>query len=241
MGSFNFYEDPAYADAYSKLEFPGTYYLAYRDLPALCERHVTGPKAVDFGCGAGRSTRFLRKLGFDVMGVDISEEMVQRARNSDPEGQYRVIDDGDLDLLESESYDLVLSAFTFDNVPSMDHKVRLLAGISRLLNAEGRFINLVSAPEIYVNEWASFSTRDYPQNRNARSGDEVLIINTAIVDPRPVKDILMTDESYRALYADAGLDVVDVRKPLGKKDEPFAWVNETTIAPWVVYVLKKSV
>ncbi|MFI5110059.1 MAG: hypothetical protein ACHP9S_10750 [Terriglobales bacterium] len=29
---------------------------------------MTGTKALDFGCGAGRSTRFLRKLGFNATG-----------------------------------------------------------------------------------------------------------------------------------------------------------------------------
>jgi len=49
----------------------GTYYLAYRDLPALIQQHVPGRRALDFGCGAGRSTRFLQRLGFQVFGADI--------------------------------------------------------------------------------------------------------------------------------------------------------------------------
>ena len=59
----NVYEDAKRADSYAKLEFPNTYYLAYRDLPAIIAEHVTGKTAVDFGCGAGRSTRFLAKMG----------------------------------------------------------------------------------------------------------------------------------------------------------------------------------
>ncbi|HSP07735.1 MAG TPA: class I SAM-dependent methyltransferase [Acidobacteriota bacterium] len=238
MGSFNFYEDPHYADAYSKLEFPGTYYLAYRDLPEILALYVTGTKAIDFGCGAGRSTRFLRKLGFDVTGIDISEEMIQKAQTLDPPGDYRLITDGDFSRLEAQGYDLVLSAFTFDNVPTMETKVRLFTGIRGLLLPHGKMINLVSAPEIYLHEWASFSTRKYSENRAAKSGDEVRIINTAIADERPVVDILMTDEAYRDVYAKAGMEIVSVRKPLGRADEPFAWVNETTIAPWVIYVLQ---
>lgn len=239
MDSFNFYEDPLYADAYSKLEFPGTYYLAFRDLPAILAQYVKGKRAIDFGCGAGRSTRFLRKLGFDAVGMDVSEEMVQKARRIDPDGDYCLISDGDFSGFEDGAFDLVLSAFTFDNVPTMD-KVRLLSGLGRLLHPGGTMVNLVSSPEIYTHEWASFSTKNHPENKLARSGDEVRILNTAIADARPVVDIVVTDESYREMYARSELEVVNMFKPLGKEDEPFSWVNEKTIAPWVIYVLQRK-
>ena len=46
-------------------------------------------------------------------------------------------------------------------------------------------VNVIIAPDIYTREWASFSTAAYPANRQARSGDIVLIVNTAIEDSRP--------------------------------------------------------
>ena len=73
----NAYEDAERAEAYAKLEFPGTYYLAFRDLPEIISQHVNGKKAMDFGCGTGRSTRFLTELGFDSVGVDISADMLK--------------------------------------------------------------------------------------------------------------------------------------------------------------------
>ena len=158
----NIYETARYADAYARLEFPGTYYLAFRDLPAVFARHATGRRALDFGCGAGRSTRFLERCGFDAVGVDISRDMVAKAREADPAGDYRVIADGDFASLAPGSFDLALSAFTFDNVPTAERKVGILAGLARLLAPKGRLVNLVSSPEIYVNEWASFSTRAFP-------------------------------------------------------------------------------
>ena len=54
----------------------------------------------------------------------------------------------------------------------------------------------------------------------------------------PVEDILWTDESYRAVYREASLEAVQVFKPLAKGDEPYSWVSETKIAPWVIYVLR---
>ena len=240
MRPSNCYEDAQRAAAYAKLEFPGTYYLAYRDLPEIIRAHVKGHRAIDFGCGAGRSTRFLREQGFDVIGLDISPDMVRLARNLDPGGDYRLIPDGDFPDLAPHAYDLVLAAFTFDNVPTMEKKVRLFEGLHGLLSEPGRIVNLVSSPDIYRNEWASFSTRDYPENARARSGDTVRIVVTDLEDRRPVEDVLWTDESYREVYERARLDVVETYAPLGRDDEPHHWVNETRIAPWVIYVLGKA-
>ena len=239
MQNFNSYEDAKRAEAYARLEFPGTYYLAYRDLPAILSEHVRGRKAMDFGCGAGRSTRFLQKLGFDVTGVDIAEDMIRKAREIDPGGDYRLLGERGIAAAADDSFDLVLSVFTFDNIPTMDLKVRIFGDLRGLLKSEATMVNLVSTPEIYTHEWASFSTRDYPENRHARSGDRVRIVITDIDDKRPVEDFIWTDEDYREIYRRAGLEPVRTHKPLGREDEPYEWVNETRIAPWAIYVLKK--
>jgi len=233
----NVYDDRGRADSYARLEFPGTYYLAYRDLPAILGAHIRGKQALDFGCGAGRSTRFLRELGFDAVGVDIAEPMLAQARERDPEGDYRLVPDGDLKSLPSGALDLVLSAFTFDNIPTREKKVGLFQSLGHLLKHGGRIVSLVSSPEIYVNEWTSFRTKDYPENRKAKSGDRVRIVMLDVEDRRPVEDILWTDEAYRDVYRRAGLVSVESYRPLGKPAEPYAWVNETTIPPWVIYVL----
>ncbi|MFZ1947054.1 MAG: methyltransferase domain-containing protein [bacterium] len=240
MNIRNVYEDADRAEAYAKLEFPGTYYLAYRDLPRIIGAHVGGARAVDFGCGTGRSTRFLRQLGFAVVGVDISRDMIRKAKELDPGGDYRLIEDGVVGGLEAGRYDLVLSAFSFDNIPGMDTKVRILGGLRGLLAEGGRIVNLVSAPEIYIHEWASFSTKDFPENARAKSGERVRIIITATEDRRPVEDIVWSDQDYRRAYSSAGLEVVSTHKPLAGGGEPYRWVNETRIAPWVIYALKHA-
>ena len=108
-----------------------------------------------------------------------------------------------------------------------------------VLKPDGAIVNLVSSPEIYTHEWASFSTKDYPENKKAKSGDKVKIIITATDDPRPVEDTVWTHGSYLETYTQANLNPIVTHKPFGRPDEPYEWVNETRIAPWTIYVLKK--
>lgn len=240
MEFVNVYEDGTRAQAYAKMEFPGAYYLAYRDLPDIILAHAQGRNAIDFGCGAGRSTRFLQKIGFAAIGVDISRDMIEIARAMDPAGDYRLMEDGDLGPFGDNSRDLVLAVFTFDNIPTGARKVKILREIRRVLTPGGRLVMLVSSPEIYLHEWASFSTKDFPENKYAKNGDIVRIIQTDIEDKRPVEDVLWGDDAYREIFADTDFELINTYKPLAKESEPFAWINETRIAPWVIYVLKKT-
>jgi len=234
----NTYEEPRRASAYDELGLGGTYDLAFRNLPSLLEQHVRGGRALDFGCGTGRSTRFLKKLGFAVRGLDISHEMVAIARRRDPEGDYMVIDDGDFEALPRGAFDLVLSAFTFDNIPGFERKVRILRGLAGMLAEDGILANIVSTPEIYTHEWATFTTKDYPENRSARCGDVVRILTTEYSDARPVDDIIWPHEDYLRVYREAGLAIERVERPLARGDEGTAWKSETSVAPWAIYLLR---
>jgi SAM-dependent methyltransferase len=238
MDFFNSYQDKLRAQAYAKLEFQNDYYLAFRDLPTIFQKYVNGKKALDFGCGTGRSTHFLKKHGFETIGIDISKEMINIAKKNDPAGEYYLIKDGEYDILKPCKYDLILSAFTFDNIPQ-GKKISLLSGLIQLLKKEGVFINLVSSPEMYTHEWASFSTKDFPENKKAKNGDIVPIITTDFNDRRPCYDIFCSPEEYERIYKEVGLKIIHIEKPLARGSEPYKWINETRIAPWTIYILKK--
>ena len=232
----NVYEEEERARAYATLGFPGTYYLAFRDLPGLIQRHNHGSRALDFGCGTGRSTRFLRNLGLNVTGADVSQAMLDQARTLDPSGAYHLIRANVVDEFAPGSFDIILAAFTFDNMPT-EAKANALSALRILLAPTGCLLLVVSAPEIYVNEWASFSTRDFLGNRHASDGDRVRIIMLDVPDRRPVEDVFCTDAHYLRLFEAAGLRVLDVQKPLATGKEPTQWVGETTTAAWTIYVL----
>jgi SAM-dependent methyltransferase len=234
--SSNVYEDEERARAYATLQFPGTYFLAFRDLPGLIHRHSHGSRALDFGCGTGRSTRFLRNLGLHVIGADISEAMLDHARGLDPSGEYHLIRDSIASEFEPASFDVILAAFTFDNMPT-DAKASALSALRTLLAPSGCLFLVVSSPEIYVNEWASFSTQDFLENCHARDGDRVRIIMLDVPDRRPVEDVFCTDAHYRRLFETAALKLLHIEKPLATGKETTPWISETTTAAWTIYVL----
>ena len=237
-GNFNnVYDDADRAQAYADLDFPGTYYLAFRDLPVLLRKYVCGTRALDFGCGTGRSTRFLRDRAFEVIGVDVSEVMLDQARSRDRHGDYRLVANGSLLGFGTGTLDLILAAFTFDNIPTDQQKTSALRELRRLLAAGGRLVVVVSSPAIYWHEWASFSTRDYPENPGARDGDRVRIKMLDVPDRRPVVDVLCGDAHYRELFGAVGLRIADALRPLATGAESVEWVSETAISPWSIYAL----
>jgi hypothetical protein len=166
--------------------------------------------------------------------------MIAQAHGIDPDGDYRLIPNDDMSGLARGSFSLIQAAFPFDNISGKATKVAIFRDLRRLLASDGVLVNIVSSPEIYLNEWASFSSKDFPENRHAKPGDLVKIITKDFEDRTPAMDILWPDESYREVYAEAGLQVAEMLKPLAIGNEPFQWISETQIAPWAIYALKAA-
>jgi SAM-dependent methyltransferase len=241
MSQINPYEDGARAEAYAKLGIENTYYLAYRDLPDLFAKYRISGSALDYGCGTGRSTRFLRDHGFSAIGVDIAEAMIAKAREQDPRGDYRVIAPGDLRGFPSNTFDLVLSEIPFDNIATMEAKVDTLLEISRVLNPDGVKILVAGSHECYLREWVSWSTVDFPENKLAKSGDPVRVVINDLGDRRVVEDTLWTEDAYYETFQRTHLELLETRKPtIGPQDEyQCEWISERTHAPFIVFVLRK--
>src|SRR5213593_906731 len=83
-------------------------------------RALGSRSALDFGCGVGRLTQPLTRYFDEVIGVDLSPEMVRvaRAHNRVPERcRYVVNASADLAMFPSGSFDLVLSFLTLQHIP----------------------------------------------------------------------------------------------------------------------------
>jgi len=93
-------------------------------------------RALDAACGTGRYARLLVELGHEVIGVDLSPEMLAKARAAVPAARFEV---GDLRSLpvESASLDLAVCGLALDHVEDL---VAPLAELARAVRPGGDVI-----------------------------------------------------------------------------------------------------
>src|SRR5690349_11358466 len=97
--------------------------------------------------GHGVIARALADRGARVVGVDISESLLARARVDDirdPRGITYVCADASLpDTLRNEKYDLVISHFGLSDIDDLDG---VFASVHRLLEQGGTFVFSILHP-----------------------------------------------------------------------------------------------
>ena len=91
-------------------------------------------RALDLGCGTGNYTLELKKRGFDVIGLDASEGMLEVARSK---GLECIKGDAYSLPFPDRSFDLVLSVTMFEFIHEPE---RVLAEISRVLKPGGEVL-----------------------------------------------------------------------------------------------------
>lgn len=99
-----------------------------------------GGSLIDVGCGTGSYTAALTEHGWDVTGVDISEDMLRRAREK---GVHTVQADATSLPLEDGSFDAGISVFTNTDVDDLPGVVREVA---RVLCPGAPFVYLAAHP-----------------------------------------------------------------------------------------------
>ena len=110
--------------------------------PLEGEQHETvvrllgdGPgRLLDVGCGTGARTAGFADRGWDVTGVDLSEDMLRRAQGR---GLEVVQADASALPFEDESFDAAISMWTHTDVSDFPAAVREVA---RVLRADGPFV-----------------------------------------------------------------------------------------------------
>lgn len=223
------------ADLYSNLEIRGTGYLAFRDTPELIKKYANGKITLDYGCGAGRSTRFLKQLGLIVKGVDISRTMLDKAQQRDRFTSYTRIINNHIPNI-SNFYDIVFSSLVFFEISSLSEIEMIFKEIYRVLKHKGIFIIITGSTEMYKHQWLSLDV-NFIENQYLTSGSRAKVRLKEI--NLELHDYFWTDKNYKSIISASGLSLLEQINPLGCNNDNFDWISETSFSPYVIYVLQK--
>lgn len=104
---------------------------------------VRGLTVLDVGCGTGYLARKLHEQGAGVVGVDVSERMIEIARRRAPEIDFRVDSCATLSSVGDTSIDLVLANYVLMDTPELEATV---AAFHRVLKPAGAAVAVFSHP-----------------------------------------------------------------------------------------------
>jgi ubiquinone/menaquinone biosynthesis C-methylase UbiE len=168
---------------------------------SIVDRGVDAPGvALDAACGTGRHAAILAELGWEVIGVDRTDAMLERARAKVPTGTFHL---GLLESLplEDASVDLVTCGLALTHVEDLGP---VFAEFARVLRAGGRVVTTDLHPVVNsLGGGAAFPVEDH---RPDVAKGETLTIHY-------VPNLVHQVSEYLAAFAAAGLRVVGCQEP----------------------------
>lgn len=178
-------------------------------------KDVRDKKILDAGCGAGFESRFLAKKGAKVIGIDISEKMIQIAEeNCKGLNAKFLVQDFEKTNFEDNGFDIIISVYSIQYKKNLQ---KVLKEFYRLLKNNGEVILVVPHPirkMIKYNEFNYFltgkqwETKKWPRKKlrykrfgyyrtleqyfNSIATSNFKIVK--IIEPKPVKPKVVKEE-----------------------------------------------
>jgi len=166
--------------------------IRYGEVPSFLGMvgDVSGKSVLDVACGTGFYSReFKRRGATDVLGVDISVEMIAAAQDiekRDPTGaRYEVGDVGELRSLDRR-FDIAVGVQCLNYAESTAELERMCRNIHRSLVPGGEFFVFAQKPD-YQFDCASLDKYGFlcePTGEETEMGPRVRV--TALLDPQPI-------------------------------------------------------
>jgi len=81
-----------------------------------------GKNILDLGCGMGQYSRYMNSKGYNITGIDISEEMLNIANDYNSPIEYILGDICNLEMLDSKKYNGILIAYVLQHLSKTEVK-----------------------------------------------------------------------------------------------------------------------
>ena len=118
-------------------------------IDALHRRGLTAGTVLDLGCGGGITARMLTDRGYSVAGVDLSESLIEMARQKVPEATFHVGSFVEMDVAPCVAICAIgeVLNYTFDSRSNSATRRALLERAFRALAAGGVLLFDVAGPD----------------------------------------------------------------------------------------------
>ncbi|MBN1468094.1 MAG: methyltransferase domain-containing protein [Fusobacteriaceae bacterium] len=185
----------------------------------LIEKYVNKKsEIIDIGCGAGRTTIGLYKLGYtNVLGVDISKSLIENAINLSKQKKINIkFEEGNIVNLKykSNSFDFALFSFNgISHIPLKINRIRALKEVKRLLKKDSIFIFTTHRDRNESERLKSF-WEDYDKLWNGKKHDKkILEYGDAIikVDGLEYYVHFSTDDEINEIIDKSGLKLLETK------------------------------
>ncbi len=112
---------------------------------------IRGLSVLDLACGQGYLSRILARKGAKVVGIDISEKMLEIARASEESESldvtYICCNSGEMTEIADASMDFIVSTFGFHDIKEIDSTIE---ECSRVLTRGGKLVFAIPHPFTYA-------------------------------------------------------------------------------------------
>ena len=119
-------------------------------IPAI-ERHLptagrVGARLLDVGCGSGDFCTLVEPKGYRYVGVDVSADMVARAREAHPSGEYVVGDARTMSANVQETFDALIVSMLLPSLGERADMLNVLSQCRDLMHEKSTLLVAVTHP-----------------------------------------------------------------------------------------------
>ncbi len=184
-----------------------TQLLGYNKLTELLG-DLQNKKILDYGCGTWEFTNILHQKWANIIGVDLSANMIQVAQQNDSGWDYRVVE-SEADLKDIQDVDAVLINYVFCTFDTKEKIQKTLHSLYKLVKSWWK-IYIQNGNREEAN-WLDFISFWLEKKENLQEGDEIYAILKWVgwMNDLRVKDFFYSQKTYMELLMQAGF--IDIR------------------------------
>ncbi len=152
-----------------------------------------GDSVLDIGCRSGRHSIALAMAGCQVVGIDLSESRIQKAKEDSNDLSVEFYRQDMRDIHLSSKFDAVLNVFSgFGSFETDTENMSVLVQIRKVLKSSGRFVIDAMNPDYVRRGFVPYTEREV--------NGEIVIEKRRIEEERLIKETIIQGEAEPRKY-----------------------------------------